>query len=124
MSSAARSLFVFGVYAVAAGAGLTLVPGLVLGLLGFPPAQDGWVRVVGALAIFIGIYHMLSARHEFLPYIKATVWARVAFAALLAALVISKQMPPSLLLFAAIDLGGALWTGISLRQARSTVASA
>ena len=41
MSSAAKSLFMFGIYAVAAGTGLLLIPGLVLAMLGFPPVQDG-----------------------------------------------------------------------------------
>ena len=117
MSSAAKSLFVFGIYAVAAGTGLLLVPGLVLAPLGFPPVNDGWVRVVGSLAMIVGAYHIVGARHNLLPYIRASVWGRVAFAVLLASLVVTSAMPMALLLFAAIDLGGAAWTAIALRQA-------
>ena len=117
MSSAAKSLFVFGIYAVAAGAGLLLVPGLVLATLGFPPVNDGWVRVVGSLAMIVGAYHIVGARHNLLPYIRASVWGRVAFAVLLASLVVASVMPVALLLFAAIDLVGAAWTAITLRQA-------
>src|SRR5437867_13158285 len=116
MSPAAKSLFVFGIYAVAAGTGLLLMPGLVLGTLGFPPAQDGWVRVVGVLAIVVGAYHLVGARNELLPYIRASVWGRISFAILLGSLVVTSVMPISLLLFAAIDLAAAVWTAIALRQ--------
>jgi hypothetical protein len=124
MSPAAKSLFVFGIYAVAAGAGLLLMPGLVLGTLGFPPAQDGWVRVVGVLAIVVGAYHIVGARNELLPYIRATVWGRIGFAVLLGSLVLTSVMPMSLLLFAAIDLAAAIWTAIALRRAPSAAPAA
>jgi hypothetical protein len=116
VNPAAKSLFAFGIYAVAAGAGLLLVPGLVLGTLGFPPAQDGWVRVVGVLAIVVGAYHTVGARNDLVPYIRATVWGRIGFAVLLGSLVVASVMPRSLLLFAVIDLAGAVWTAIALRR--------
>ncbi len=115
MSPAAKSLFVFGIYAVAAGAGLLLVPSLVLSTLGFPPGQDGWVRVVGVLAIVVGAYHIVGARNNLLPYIRASVWGRIGFAVLLGSLVVTSVMPTSLLLFAAIDLAAAVWTATTLR---------
>jgi len=117
MSPAAKSLFVFGIYAIAAGTALLLMPGLILGALGFPPAQDGWVRVVGVLAIVVGAYHIVGARNDLLPYIRASVWGRIGFAVLLGGLVVASIMPTSLLLFAAIDLAAAAWTAIALRQA-------
>jgi hypothetical protein len=116
MNTAAKSLLAFGIYAVVAGAGLLLMPGLVLGTLGFPPPQDGWVRVVGALAIAVGAYHIVGARNDLVPYIRATVWGRTGFAVLLGTLVAASVMPRALLLFAAIDLVGAVWTAIALRQ--------
>ena len=116
MSAAARSLFVFGVYAIVAGLSLALLPHVVLGLMQFPPAGDGWVRVVGVLAICIGAYHVLAARHELLPYIRASVPMRIAFALGTVGLVAAGAMPMSLLLFGAIDALGAGWTAITLRS--------
>ena len=124
MSSGAKSLFVFGIYAVAAGVGLLVMPSLILGILGFPAPQDGWVRVVGALAIFVGAYHIVSARNDLLPYIRASIWGRIGFAVLLGGLVAASLMPRSLLLFAVIDLAGAIWTAIALRQAPATASAA
>jgi hypothetical protein len=39
MTPAARSIFVFGIYLVLLGAGLMLVPNLVLAPFGFPPTR-------------------------------------------------------------------------------------
>ncbi len=118
MSTPARSLFVFGIYAVLAGLGLLLAPSIILNLLRFPPAADGWVRVVGALAIAVGAYHMIAARSESMSYLRGSVPVRIGFAFGLALLVATAQMPRALLLLAAIDLGGALWTGVALRDGR------
>jgi hypothetical protein len=115
MTAAARSVFVFGVYAVLAGLGLVVTPALVLGILGFPPAADGWVRVVGVLAVAVGAYHITAARSELLPYFRASVPVRIGFSLGLAALVAAALMPRSLLLLAAVDLLGAIWTSVALR---------
>lgn len=84
MSAAARSLFVFGLYAIAAGLGLVFAPDTVLGLLGFPAAADGWVRTVGVLAAGVGAYHVVAARHELMPCLRASIPVRIGFAAGLA----------------------------------------
>ena len=116
MSAAAKSLFAFGIYAVAAGAGLALMPNVVLATLTFPAAADGWIRVVGVLAVFVGIYHMVAARNELRPYIAASVWVRIAFALALATLVVASLMPAPLLILAAVDVAGAIWTALALRD--------
>jgi hypothetical protein len=124
MTNAARSLFVFGVYAVLAGLSLVLVPGVVLSVLGFPPAADGWVRVVGVLAVCVGAYHLVSARSESRPYLRASVPVRLGFGIGLAGLVVTSQMPRALLLFAAVDVLGAVWTAIALRSPHRASAAA
>jgi hypothetical protein len=123
MSPAARSLFVFGLYAILAGLGLVVAPAMVLGLLGFPPAADGWVRVVGVLAVCVGSYHIVAARNELRPYFRASVTVRIGFALGLAALVVAALMSRALLLFAAIDLLGAAWTAWALRRPHAATAA-
>ncbi|HEV2670145.1 MAG TPA: hypothetical protein VGU74_03565 [Gemmatimonadales bacterium] len=121
MRPAARSLFVFGIYAVLAGLGLVLMPAVLLQVLQFPTPADGWVRVVGVLAICVGAYHILAARLELLPYIRATVPVRIAFALGLTALVLTRAMPAPLLIFGLVDVLGAAWTGLALRGADPAV---
>ena len=115
MSSAARSLLVFGIYVVSAGLALVLAPHLVLRLLGFPPAPDGWVRVAGVLSFFIGCYHIVGALYHLEAYIRATVYARIALAVVFGAFVVLRVMPAPLLLFGIVDLLGAAWTSYALR---------
>lgn len=123
MSAPARSLFIFGCYAMAAGLGLVLTPSLVLGILQFPPTAEGWVRVTGLLAMAIGAYDLAAARHELIPFVRASVAVRFAVALGMAALVATSQMPAPLLLFAAIDALSAAWTASTLRNARGVIAA-
>jgi hypothetical protein len=118
MSSAGRSLFAFGVYVVIAGLSLAIVPALVLAVLRFPPATDGWIRVVGVLALCIGSFHIVGARNELLPYIRATVYARTGLAFIFIIFVVTAIMPAPLLVFAGADAIGAAWTALALRGAQ------
>jgi hypothetical protein len=67
------------------------------------------------LAVCIGSFLITSARHELAPYHRASVPVRIGFAVALTGLVVAGMMPRSLLLFAAIDLLGAVWTAFALR---------
>lgn len=124
MSAPARSLFIFGCYAIIAGLGLVVTPSLVLGIFQFPPTAEGWVRVTGLLAMAIGAYDVLAARHELLAYVRASVAIRLAVALGMVALVATSQMPAPLLLFAAIDALSAVWTTMTLRDSRGVISAA
>jgi hypothetical protein len=116
MTSAARSVFVFGVYVSIVGISVTLAPDAVLRLLRFPPAIDPWIRMVGVLSMVIGAYDIVSGRSHALANIRASVPIRIAFALLCAFLVILHFMPVSLLPLGGIDAAGALWTWLALRR--------
>lgn len=115
MTHASRSLFVFGIYVLIAGVLFLAAPQFVIATLHLPPATLGWARMVGLLALVIGAYDVISARAGFLPYVKASVWIRVAFATGVTIVVASGEMPPPVLILAAIDAAGAVWTAIALR---------
>ncbi len=76
MSRAAKSLFAFGIYVIGAGVSFLAAPSMAVSLLRLPPATDGWVRVVGLLALVIGTYDLIGSRAESIPYIKGSVWTR------------------------------------------------
>jgi hypothetical protein len=120
MSRTAFSIQAFGVYLLALGVGLILVPNLLLGLFRLPPTSDVWIRVVGVVVLGEGIYYWAAARSEAMGFFRATLVARplvlVAFAAF-AALGLAS---PLLVLFGLTDAAGALWTWLALRsEARS-----
>lgn len=116
MTRPARSLFIFGIYIVMTGFAFLAVPEFLMSLLRLPPATVGWARVIGLLAVVIGAYDCVGARSESLAYIRASVPVRFGFATGAALLVAFAQMPPTVLLFGATDMAGAIWTALALRH--------
>jgi hypothetical protein len=82
MHPASLSVKLFGAYVSFTGIGLVLAPGLVLSLLGVPPPSDVWIRVLGALAVVLGYYYWACGSAGAIPFIRASVVGRFAFAAL------------------------------------------
>jgi hypothetical protein len=115
-SATARSVVAFGVYAMLLGGTLTFAPGIVLGVLALPVEPDDWARVAGIVIMGIGLYDLVGARHELTPFMRATVFGRYAFAALMTLFVVLGTLPRPLLLFAAIDVATATWTAFALRH--------
>ncbi|MFO1329166.1 MAG: hypothetical protein U1F56_17535 [Rubrivivax sp.] len=113
---AARSLHVFGLYLLGAGLGLMLAPALLLAPLGLPAPADVWGRVAGLVVTVLGIYDVVAARAGLMPLVRASVPVRGGVAALLSLAVVIGLAPPPLLVFAAVDALGALWTWHALQQ--------
>jgi NAD(P)-dependent dehydrogenase (short-subunit alcohol dehydrogenase family) len=119
VSAAARTLTVFGWYLVGVAAGLMLLPNLLLGPLGFAPVVDVWVRVVGMLALIIGVYYLIAAKHAVEPLIRASVPVRMGVVLVLGAFVALRLAPPTLIGFGVVDVAAALWTARALAAARN-----
>lgn len=122
MTSAARSVFVFGVYLGLLGATLMIAPNLLLTIFGFPPPDEPWIRVAGLLAALIGYYYVQCARSGLRRFLELTVGARLAVPVVFAALVVLGLAKPALLLFGIADLAGAIWTLVALRADSMIVA--
>lgn len=120
MSKVARSLLAFGIYLVALGLFLLIAPNTLITLFGLPETHDVWIRVVGMLLVFLAYYDIQAARHELANFFRWSVIARATVIVFFAVFVLLKWVEPILLLFGAVDLGGALWTHLALRQDRTT----
>jgi hypothetical protein len=121
MSKAARSVFWFGLYLVALGVTLVVVPNVPLSLFGMPQPDEPWIRVAGMLALLLGYYYVQCARAELRRFFELTVPARVAVIAFFAAFVALGFAKPTLLLFGLVDVAGAIWTTTALRAERPPV---
>lgn len=119
MKSAAFTIKAFGVYAMLTGVVLATVPNLLLGLLGFPPAQEIWVRVLGALAVVLGYYYFACGFGQARTFFRASIHGRLFFCAACMALVLLAGAPPMLILFGVIDALSAAWTYAALRDERA-----
>jgi hypothetical protein len=117
MTKPARTLFLFGAYLLALGATLVAAPNLLLELFRIPETQEVWIRVVGMLVLFLGIYDVQAARHEWDGFIRTSVPLRLSVIAFFGAFVAAGYAPPMLLAFGAVDFAAAAWTWLALRAA-------
>ena len=115
MTKAATSVFWFGLYLVALGLTLVVVPNVPLSIFGMPPADEPWIRVAGMLALLLGYYYVQCARAELRRFFELTIGARVAVIVFFAAFVALGFAKPTLLLFGTVDIAGAIWTALALR---------
>jgi len=121
VTPAARSIFVFGVYVCVVGIGLVTFPNLVIGPLGFPVAQEPWIRVLGAVAFVLGLYYVQAGRENVVAFFRWSLWGRGLILVGFTGLVVFRQAPAGLVLFGVIDALGAAWTYMALRGGRSTI---
>jgi hypothetical protein len=117
MSSPARTMFAFGCYLLALGTALILYPNGVLDLFGVAPTVEVWIRVTGMLVLILGAYDILAAIAELRQFFRWSVPLRASVIFFFSVLVLLGYAPPVLLLFGLIDLAGAAWTWVALRQA-------
>jgi len=114
MSSAALSVFVFGIYLAFAGVGFLLMPNIVLPMFKFPKTNEPWVRIMGMLIALIGFYYIVAAQNELSPFFWATVVGRFAVLICFVLLVVTKKAQPMLIAFGVIDAAGGLWTLLAM----------
>ena len=119
MSKAAKSVFVFGIYLAITGLGFLLIPNTLLALFGFSTTSEPWIRVVGFLVLIIAFYYIQAGRQEVRPLFQWSLYCRPAAFVVFAGLVSLGLAKPMLILFGAIDLLGAVWTGLALRTAQA-----
>lgn len=115
MQRTARSVRVFGVYLLAIGILLLAVPDLLLGAFALGTTTEPWIRIVGLLAAVIGWYYLAAVRAGSVVMLRATIPPRCLAVVVFGALVALRMAAPTLLLFALVDLAGALWTAWALR---------
>lgn len=115
MRKTSTSLLVFGVYLLGMGLGLTLVPNLVIGTLGFPATDEIWIRVLGVVTLVLAYYYISAARADLKTFAQWTVTARIGVFIAFTAFVLLKFVGPVMILLGSVDLLGALWTGWALR---------
>lgn len=120
MSPAARSINIFGTYLVVLGIVLLAAPNLLLSLFRLPLTTEVWLRLVGMLAAFLGIYYRVAAAAEVTQFFLASVLLRASVPVFFLAFVLAGWVGWPLLLFGVIDAAGAAWTWKALSSRRVT----
>jgi len=115
MSKSAFSLRVFSIYMLIVGVVLIADPNWLLALFGVPETHEVWIRIVGMLMLIIGFIDFMASGNEMRLFFQWSVYARLAVTIFLIGFVVLASAPPVILMFGAIDAGGAIWTGLCLR---------
>ena len=116
MTKSAQTLFFFALYLFAVSLMLLIAPNTMLTAFRLPPTDEVWIRVVGMLVGFLGMYYVSAARANLLPILELSVRARASVPLFFGAFVALGWASPMLLLFGAVDLAGAIWTFLALRS--------
>ena len=115
MSTTAKSIFYYSFYMMGMGVGLFLIPNLILGFFGFQTTEV-WVRILGLFAFCAGILYFHCARTNQTGFFRVTVPERVIFFLGIVMLVVLLDLPLTLAAIGSVDLLGAIWTALALRQ--------
>ena len=118
MSKSAKSMLVYGIYYLASGVTLLIIPNIFLGVFGLPPTNEVWIRVIGMLLFLLSFYYILGARNELRVFFRWTVYTRGAAFIFFIIFVLLGFVKPIIILLGVIDLFGAIWTALALRSSQ------
>ena len=120
MTPAARSIRVFAVYLLLLALVLLIAPNPLLQAFGLPPTSEVWIRVIGMLVAFLGVYYWTAAAAELTPFFRATLLTRFTVPAFFLVFVAAGWVRWPILLFGIVDALGATWTWRALRRPNAT----
>src|SRR2546430_16531592 len=106
MPPAARSIRVFAVYLLLLALVLLVPPNPLLQAFGLPPTSEVWIRVVGMLVAFAGVYYWTAAAAELTPFFRATLLTRFTAPVFLLIFVGAGSVRWPILLFGVVDVLG------------------
>jgi hypothetical protein len=103
-------------YVIGSGLSLLFVPNILLGIFGFAPTQEIWIRVMGLLVVVLAFYYRAIARSNAAEVALATVYGRLVFCAGLVCFVFLGMAQTPLIGFALAETALALWTWQELKR--------
>jgi len=111
------SIRVFGIYMILIpGLGLIFIPELMLDLFKLSHGDVLWLpRMVGYLALAIGVYYYFIAKYKLSKLYILTVVLRFVAAAFMTVLWAMGEVGVMIFVFAVVDASGATWTILTMR---------
>ena len=95
---------------------LLLIPNLILGLFGFAPTNDIWIHILGLLGLCAGMLYFYCGRTNQKGFFRISVPERIVFFLGIVGIVLFLPASPMLILIGSVDLFGAIWTALTLRN--------
>lgn len=97
-------------YVLISGLQLLFIPNTLLGMFGIAPTSEIWIRVLGMLVLVLSIYYYAIYKSGNKEVVRATVQGRLLFCVGLVIFVVLGMAPVTLILFAVLETGLALWS--------------
>jgi hypothetical protein len=116
MTSTAKSIFYYSFYMMGMGLVLLFIPNLILGFFGFSPTNDIWIRILGLLGLCAGMLYFYCGRTNQKGFFRISVPERIVFFLGIVGIVLFLPASPMLILIGSVDLFGAIWTALTLRN--------
>ena len=106
MTPTAKSVFYYSFYMMGMGLGLLFIPNLILGVFGFEPTNDIWIRILGLFAICAGMLYFYCGRTNQTGFFRISVTERIAFFLGMVGIVLFLRANPLLIAIGSVDLLG------------------
>ncbi len=111
-----HSLTAQSIYVILTGLQLIFTPNLLLGMFGFEPTTEVWIKVLGIVILPLSLVYMAVAKSGNHGAIRATVFSRLFVGAGFVLLAVFGQAKMNIILFAGIDIATAVWTWFELKR--------
>jgi len=116
MTPIAKSIFYYSFYMMGTGLGLLFIPNMILGVFGFAPTNDIWIRILGLFAFCAGMLYFYCGCTNQTGFFRISVIEQVVFFLGVVGIVLFLRINPLLVLIGSVDLFGAIWTTLTLRK--------
>ena len=110
------SLYAQAIYVLATGLQLIFVPNMLLGMFGFEPTTEIWIKVLGIVVLSLTIVYYGINKHGSSEVVQLTVWSRAFVGVGFVLLALTGVAPMQIILFAGIDIATAVWTWVELKK--------
>lgn len=104
------------IYLLLTGLNLIFMPNTLLGIFGFEPTTEVWIKVLGAVVLGISILFYAIGKFGNREIIRFSMYERWFVALAFVAFVVTGQAKMSLLLFGIVDAAMGFWTWFELKR--------
>jgi hypothetical protein len=116
MSPAAFSVLAFAIFMAGESLLLMIAPNFLMGIIGLPPVQEPFVRIVGLALMVFAYYYTRAALANLKTFFEFTVTGRMLQFVLFVGLFLAGLVPAILLGLSAVELASGVWTWFALKR--------
>jgi hypothetical protein len=110
------SLTVQAIYVCLTSLQLIFIPNTLLGMFGFEPTTEIWIKVFGVVLLSLSVVYYGIIKYGNDDVVSFTIWSRILVGVGFTLFSILGIAPITLILFAGIDVATAIWTWFELKK--------